>query len=240
MKLAGKVAIVTGGGRGIGRAIALAFAREGAAVTLAARTLREIEEVANQIRRAGGSAHPVRTDVSQERDAANLVSQTIERFQRIDILVNNAGTHMSRRRVVDTTLDEWHRIIGTNLTGAFLCARAVLPQMMSQGSGKIVNISSIGGRQGAYGVGSYRASKAGMINLSETLAAEAKEYGIDVNCICPGAVDTPMVPPSPNLTRPDEIAKVAVFLASSEASAITGAIIDAFGDSNPLFNYPGV
>ena len=235
MKLAGKVAIVTGGGRGIGRAIALALAREGASVTLAARTLSEIEEVANEIGKATGSAHPVRADVSQERDVANLVSRTIDRFQRIDILVNNAGIHNPQRRVVDTTLDEWQRIIATNLTGAFLCAKAVLPQMVSQRSGKIINISSIGGRQGAAGVGPYRASKAGLINFSETLAAETKEYGIDVNCICPGAVDTSMVPSSPNMTRPEEIATVAVFLASSDASAITGATIDAFGDSNPLF-----
>ena len=139
------------------------------------------------------------------------------------------------------TLDEWNGVIVVNLTGAFLCARAVLPHMMGQGSGKIINISSIGGRRGAAARGAYRASKAALINLTETLAAEAREHGIDVNCICPGTVDTEMMrligrgAPRRKMTRPEEIAAVALFLASDDSSAITGAAIDAFGDSNPLF-----
>ena len=236
-----KVAIVTGGGRGIGRAIALSFAREGAKVVVCARTASEIDGMAGEIRKMGGSAQAVRADVSQEQDVADLVSQTLEHFHGVDILVNNAAVNLPDRRIVDLTLDEWNNVLAVNLTGAFLCAKAVLPQMMSQRSGKIINISSIGGRRGAAARGACRASKAGLINLTETLAAEAREHGIAVNCICPGAVDTDMMrligcgAPRQTMTLPEEIAAVALFLASADSSAITGATIDAFGDSNPLF-----
>jgi len=241
LRLAGKVAIVTGGGRGIGRAIALAFDSEGARVVVVSRTLPEIEDVARQIAASGREALAVRADVSNETDVADMVRQTLDRFGRVDILVNNAGVNLPYRAVVDLTLDEWNRVLKVNLTGPFLCARAVLPKMIEQRTGKIINLSSMGARRGAAGRSPYRPAKAAIINFTECLAAEVKESGIDVNAICAGPVDTGMmqqIRPGgavPRLMKPAEIAAVAVFLASEEASAITGAAIDAFGAGNSIF-----
>jgi len=244
VRLAGKVAIITGGGRGIGRAIALAFSREGAEVAVAARTRAEIGEVVEQISASGGQAIAVQADVSSEEDVARMVSQTVERFQQLDILVNNAGMNFPYRAVLDLSLAEWNRVLEVNLTGPFLCSRAVLPKMIEQRSGKIINISSIGGRRGAAGRSPYRPTKAALINFTECLAAEVKEFGIDVNAICAGRVATDMLrnilhgTPSPGAMKPEEIAAVAVFLASDEASGVTGTAIDAFGTANPLFGAP--
>jgi len=241
MKLAGKVAIVTGGGRGIGRAVALALAGEGAAVVVSARTPSEIEEVAQAVRDLGQRALPVQADVSQEGDVAAMVDQTLRVFGRADILVNNAAVNLPDRNVVDLTLAEWNRVLAVNLTGAFLCSKAVLPAMIEQRSGKIVNISSIGGRSGAAGRSPYRAAKSALINFTQCLAAEVKRYGIDVNAVCPGGTDTRMLRDIDHargrsgLMRPEEIAAVVLFLASPDSSAITGTAVDAFGTSNPLF-----
>ena len=241
MRLAGKVAIITGGGRGIGRAVALAFSREGARVVVTSRTQAEIEEVVERISSGGGEAIAVQADVSSEEDVARMVSQTVDRFQRLDILVNNAGVIHPYRSVVDMTLAEWNHVLAVNLTGAFLCARAVLPKMIEQRSGKIINMSSIGGRRGAAGRTPYRPTKAALINFTECLAAEVKEFGIDVNAICPGGVDTNMLREirqgtlPPKVMKPEEIAAVAMFLASDESSGITGTAIDVFGIGNPLF-----
>jgi len=240
MKLAGKVAIVTGGGRGIGRATAEAFAGEGASVAVCARSSVEIEETASAIRSSGGEALAIAADVSREADVADMVRRVLETFGRIDILVNNAGTNLPYREVVDLTLDEWRRVVDVNLTGPFLCSKAVLPAMIEQGSGKIVNISSIGGRSGAAGRSPYRPTKAALINFTQCLAAEVKRHGIDVNCVCPGGTATRMladiarIEGRDDLMRPEEIASVVLFLASGESSAITGTAIDAFGASNPL------
>lgn len=240
MKLAGKVAIVTGGGRGIGRATAEAFAGEGASVAVCARSSVEIEETASAIRSSGGKALAIAADVSREADVADMVRRVLETFGRIDILVNNAGTNLPYREVVDLTLDEWRRVVDVNLTGPFLCSKAVLPAMIEQGSGKIVNISSIGGRSGAAGRSPYRPTKAALINFTQCLAAEVKRHGIDVNGVCPGGTATRMladiarIEGRDDLMRPEEIASVVLFLASGESSAITGTAIDAFGASNPL------
>ncbi|NQU96196.1 MAG: SDR family oxidoreductase [Chloroflexi bacterium] len=240
MKLVGKVAIVTGGGRGIGRATAEAFAGEGASVAVCARSSEEIEETASAIRSSGGEALAVAADISREADVADMVRRVLETFGRIDILVNNAGTNLPYREVVDLTLDEWRRVVDVNLTGPFLCSKAVLPAMIEQGSGKIVNISSIGGRSGAAGRSPYRPTKAALINFTQCLAAEVKRHGIDVNCVCPGGTATRMladiarIEGRDDLMRPEEIASVVLFLASGESSAITGTAIDAFGASNPL------
>ena len=242
MKLDGKVAIVTGGGRGIGRAIAVLFAREGARVTLAARSGDQIEDAAGEIRALGGESLPVRTDVSKEADVARMVDETLERFGQVDVLVNNAAVNLPTIDIVDIAPDEWRRIIDVDLTGPYLCARAVFPHMTARNSGVIINISSIGGRRGGRGRGPYRAAKAGLINLTETLAAEGREHGIDVNCICPGGVDTEMIReifpgrPGRSLMKPEEIAHLALFLAGDEGSSITGTAIDAFGPTNPLFS----
>ena len=241
MKLAGKVGIVTGGGRGIGRATAAALAREGASVVVCARSSTEIEEAAAEIRDGGHQALAVPMDVSRETDVADMVERTLETFGRIDVLVNNAATILPYREVVDLTVEEWTRVVDVNLTGPFLCSKAVLPTMIKQGAGKIVNISSIGGRSGAAGRSPYRPAKAALINFTQCLAAEVKRHGIDVNCVCPGGTSTRMlidlgVPEGrTDLMKPEEIASVVLFLASEESSAITGAAIDAFGPSNPLF-----
>lgn len=241
MKLRDEVAIITGGGRGIGRATALALAREGAAVVLAARGAAEIEAVAREGRELGARAVPVVTDVAREDDIARLVQRTLEAFGRIDILVNNAGIGLPLRDVVDLGLDEWSRVLRINLTGPFLCAKAVLPSMIRQRSGKIINISSLGGQVGVAGNSAYGASKAGLLLFTRCLAAEVKRYGIDVNAVCPSGTDTQLLREMgraegrTNLMRPEEIANTILFLVSPESSAVTGAVIEAYGLSNPLF-----
>ncbi len=241
MKLRDKVAIVTGGGRGIGRATALALAREGAAVVLAARSAAEIESVAREMRELEARAVPVVTDVACEDDIGRLVQRSLEAFGRIDILVNNAGIGLPLRDVVDLGLDEWNRVLQINLTGPFLCAKAVLPTMIRQRTGKIVNIASLGGQVGVAGNSAYGASKAGLLLFTRCLAAEVKRYGIDVNAVCPSGTDTQLlremgrVEGRTNLMRPEEIADTILFLVSPESSAITGTVIEAYGQSNPLF-----
>lgn len=241
MRLTDKVALITGGSRGIGRAIALAFAEEGARVAIASRNKERCEEVATQITKSGGSALGIQADVASEADVARMVAQATDRFQRVDILVNSAAVNLPYRAVTDLSLDEWNWVIGVNLTGTFLCCRAVLPLMMKQHSGKIINIASIGGRIGAAGRTPYRPSKAAVISLTYCLAAEVKDFNIDVNAICPGAVETDMLREitegkMPEHTMPPaDIAAVAVFLASDESRSVTGTAIDAFGRSNPLF-----
>ncbi len=237
-----RVAIVTGGGRGIGKAIAEGFAREGARVVVTARTADEIADVAHEIVIAGGEAIGVVCDVSDEANVQQMVGEAISQWGRIDVLVNNAATNLPNIDLVDMETDAWRRVVDVNLTGPFLCARAVLPTMIEQGSGSIVNISSIGGRHGAKGRGPYRAAKAGLINLTETLAAETFTHGVRVNCVCPGGVETEMlrmiggVTPDRNLMTPEEMANVVLYLASDDSSAVTGTSIDAFGPTHPLFS----
>jgi 3-oxoacyl-[acyl-carrier protein] reductase len=170
-----------------------------------------------------------------------MVEGTLDAFKRLDILVNNAGVNLPSRNVADLTLAEWNRVIEVNVTGPFLCSRAVLPTMIRQRSGKIINISSIGARYAHAGRSPYRTSKLALLQFTYCLAAEVKQYGIDVNAVCPGPTDTRMMQEIarggvyPGLMRPEEIAEVVLFLASPESSAITGTAIDAFGANNPLF-----
>lgn len=240
MRLDGKVAIVTGGSRGIGRATSMALAREGAGVVVVGRNKSTCVEVVAEISALGGAAIAVQADVSSETDVAAMVAATMERFKRIDILVNNAAVNLPYKTVADLSLDDWNRIVSVNLTGTFLCSRAVVPVMTAQHYGKIVNISSRGGRMGEAGRSPYRSTKAAVIIFTECLAAEVKEHGIDVNAICPGAVVTDMISeishsnvPSYAMP-PEDIASVVVFLASDESRAITGTAIDAFGLGNPI------
>lgn len=241
MGLTGKSALVTGAGKGIGKAIALALAKEGARVVVVARTRSDIEEVAQQILRMGGDAIAIQADVSSEGDVARLVTEATKRFQRIDVLVNNAAITLPYRRLLDVSIADWDRVLAVNLTSAFLTMKAVLPGMIALRSGKIINIGSVGARHGAAGRSAYRAAKAALMSLTESVAAEVKEFGIDVNAICPGPTDTPMqreirhgkLPAG--LLKPQEIAAVAVFLVSDQASGITGTSIDVFGHGNPLF-----
>ena len=245
MKLKNKVAIITGGSRGIGRGVAIAFANEGATVAIVGRNKAICDETAAFITENGGKAFGISADVSKESEVADMVVQTIERLHRIDLLVNSAAVNLPYREVTDVTFDDWNWIIGVNLTGIFLCCKAVLPQMKKQHFGKIINFSSIGGLSGAPGRAPYRATKAAIINFSESLAAEVKEFGIDVNTICPCVVQTDMLRETkqtvaiPNIPMaPEEMAEVAVFLASTQGSAITGTTINAFGQGNPLFYIP--
>jgi len=255
MLLSGKVAVITGGGRGIGRAIALKFADEGAAVVVAARTESEIKAVAKEIKDVGGRAAAFIADVAEEKHCEHLIFAAEEQFGRVDILVNNAGEYGPVKPVEEITPAEWDRVIAVHLRGAFLLTRRVLPGMYFRGSGVILNISSLSAKS-AFGWGSpYAAAKAGMLGLTRVSAAEAARKGVRVNAICPGPVtETKMskdlgntlaerlgVSPEKQLAgfletvlqgrgqTANEIAAAALFLCSDHASAITGQSLNVDG-----------
>jgi NAD(P)-dependent dehydrogenase (short-subunit alcohol dehydrogenase family) len=251
MKLEGKVAIVTGGGGGIGRAIALRFAREGAAVVIAGPTAEKIASVETETSEAGGRALAVLTDVADEASVEQMVSSALKEFGRIDILVNNAGIAGPTALVPKVSLEDWDRTIAINLTGAFLCAKHSLPHMIERSNGCIINITSIAGLQ-AYAFRSpYCASKWGMIGLTQTLAEEAGRYGITANAIAPGPVRGPRIEqvirnraeemklPFEDVERQyveptalkrmveeEDIAAMALFLASDDGRNITGETLN--------------
>jgi len=243
-KLKGQTAIVTGASRGIGKAIAVMFASEGANVVVTARTEYAIDDLAGRIVQSGGSALAVTADLSIDSDLQRIADETLANYGRIDILVNNAGIIHPRINLVDFDFELWRNVVAVNLEAVALLTALCLPSMMERNYGKVINISSIGGRKGSKGRSAYRATKAALISLTESVAAETKPYGIDVNCICPGGVDTEGYREAfrmrgkiddPSLMAPEEIAKLAVYLASDDSSSVTGAAIDAFGGSNPLF-----
>ena len=255
MLLKGQIAVVTGGGRGIGRAIARRFAAEGAMVLVAARTAMEIESVAAEITAAGGNGAAVRADVSREEDCQQIVATARQKFGAVDILVNNAGDYGPVKPVEEITPAEWDAVIAVHLRGAFLLTRLVLPEMYARGSGVILNISSLSAKS-AFAWGSpYAAAKAGLLGLTRVTAAEAARKGVRVNAICPGPV--PETQMSKELGRvlaerlqvgreeqlanfldgilqgrgqtADEIAAAALFLVSDQASAITGQALNVDG-----------
>ncbi len=243
-KLKGQTAIVTGASRGIGKAIAVMFASEGANVVVTARTEYAIDDLAGRIVQSGRSALAVTADLSIDSDLQRIADETLVNYGRIDILVNNAGIIHPRINLVDFDFELWRNVVAVNLEAVALLTALCLPSMMERNYGKVINISSIGGRKGSKGRSAYRATKAALISLTESVAAETKPYGIDVNCICPGGVDTEGYREAfrmrgkiddPSLMAPEEIAKLAVYLASDDSSSVTGAAIDAFGGSNPLF-----
>ncbi len=243
-QLDGRVALVTGASRGLGRAIALAFGAAGASVAVTARTQPALDTVVATLDANGSAALAIPADLGCEAEIAPVAEKTLERFGRIDILVNNAGIVHPRVHLVDFDITLWRQVINVNLVAAALLTKAVLPNMIANQSGKIINMSSIGGRKGGRGRSAYRVTKAGLISLTESVAAEVKPHNIDVVCICPGATDTEGYreafgsqgrTENPKLMRPEEIAALAVFLASNQSSAITGTAIDAFGGLNPLF-----
>jgi 3-oxoacyl-[acyl-carrier protein] reductase len=238
MKLKEKVAIVTGAGTGIGRAIALAYVQEGAAVVLVGRTQETLAKVADEVAALGGEALVVRANVSQPSDVSHIVEETLARFGCINVLVNNAGVFIYKG-FLDLSLKDWDDTIDTNLKGIFLCCQAVLPGMVTQKQGNIINISSIHGKIGDANLAAHCASKFGVIGLTQALAREVIEHNINVNVICPGQVksnwvDDPEALPTPLSTRlkPADVARVAVFLASPDSSIMTGSVIDVFGGTS--------
>ncbi len=255
MLLKEKVAVITGGGRGIGRAMALKFAGEGAAVVVAARTVSEIEAVAGEVRKAGGRAAAVAADVADEHHCERLIREAESQFGKVDILVNNAGEYGPVKPVEEITPAEWDRVVAVHLRGAYLLTRLVLPGMYARGSGVILNISSLSAKS-AFGWGSsYAAAKAGMLGLTRVAAAEAARKGVRVNAICPGPVTETKMSKDLGQTLAErlgvskevqlsgflnsilqgrgqtanEIADAAVFLCSDQASAITGQALNVDG-----------
>jgi len=244
--LSGKTALITGGGRGIGRAIALAFAEEGARIAVAARTAEQVEQVAKEI---GNNAIALVCDVSDSQSVAHMFSEVGD----IDILVNNAGIAESAT-IVNTTDELWHRHLSINLSGTFYCTRAALPAMLKKGWGRVINIASIAGKTGAPYIAAYSASKHGVLGLTKSIALEIATSGITVNAICPGYVDTEMtsrgveritsrtgrtaeealdtlkkMSPQNRLVTSEEVAALALLLASDEGRGINGQGINIDG-----------
>lgn len=235
MKLKNKNALVTGGGRGIGRAIALKLAEEGTSVAIVSRTQRDLEEVADKVHSMSGQALKIVCDLSDEKNILSMVDKVIGTFGRIDILVNNAGAFLERS-VMDTQIEEWDQILKLNLRSVFICTKGVLKYMIDQRSGKIVNIASGSGLRGLPSASAYSASKAGVIAFTESLSEEVRNLNINVNAVCPGPVKTEMLNLGPgslkkrfnemDLTDPEQVANAVVFLASEDSRAINGQIIN--------------
>jgi 2-deoxy-D-gluconate 3-dehydrogenase len=243
--LTGRVAIVTGGNSGIGLGIARGLTEAGATIVIAARDAAKAESALAELHQTGGTVSFVPTRVDEEADCRNLADATLERYGRIDILVNNAGRAI-QKPPEDCTLDEWDSVMRTNLTGAFLCAKAVHPAMKRQGGGKIVNLASLAAIFGSRSATAYSASKGGMVQLTKSLAISWAADGIQVNAILPGYTDSDMSraaralhpslesavlarTPAGRWGRPADFAGVAVFLASAASDYITGVSIPVDG-----------
>ncbi len=244
MRLRDKVAIITGGASGIGRATSELFAREGARVVVADYNEKAGEETVTAIRQAGGEAIFVRVDVSDWAHVQRLVDTTLQTYGGIDILVNNAGILLFGT-ALDTSPQDWERVIAINLTGTFLVSKAVLPHMIARGGGAIVNLtSSTGAHDAAANTVAYVTSKGGVALLTRAMAIDHAKHNVRINAVAPGPTDTPMLRdamspeqlaafaatfPMGRLGRPEELARAILFLASDEASFITGAILAVDG-----------
>ena len=230
MELAGKVAVITGGGRGIGRATALVFAREGVELVLAAKTAGEIEEVARQGQSLGVRALAVPTDVADKGQVEALFGKALEVFGQVDILVNNAGVaiHNPIERIVEA---DWDLNIAVNLKGTFLCTQAVFQYMCQRRTGHIINVSSGSGKQGHLNGGAYCAAKFGVVGFTQVTEAEGRPHGVKASVICPGPTATRMRRENhPNdvpeqLTEPEDIAAAILFVASQPAQAHTLEVV---------------
>jgi len=253
MRLPDKVALITGGTSGIGEATALLFSQEGARVAITGRSLDRGERLAGKIEAAGGQAIFLQSDVRSAEQCRRAVDETLKAFGRLDVLFNNAGVYYPHT-ALDCTEEEWDQQIDVNLKGTFLMSKYVLPRMIEQGGGVIINNSSGWGLVGGDAAVAYCASKGGVVLLTKAMAIDHGRQGIRVNCICPGDVDTPMLPEDARMrglkwqdylagaaNRPmgrvgtsDEIARAVLFLASGDSSFMTGAalVVDGGGTAD--------
>ena len=241
MKLLNKVAIVTGAGRGLGKGIALKLAAEGAKVVVADIVDSNAEAVVAEIRSAGGTALPVKSNVADKNDVEAMFAKTVAEFGTVDIMVNNAGINRDGQ-LFKMSDEDWNLVIGVNLTGTFYCTRAAAQIMREKGYGRIVNISSMSWL-GNFGQANYAASKAGVVGLTKTASRELAKKGITCNALCPGFIDTDMTRGVPanvwdimvgkiaagRAGSAEELANVVAFLASDEAAYVTGEVINVSG-----------
>ncbi len=238
-KLAGRVAVITGAGSGIGRATALLFAGEGARVCLLDLSLETCSETAKMVGQSGGESLALRCDVSDEAEVISSVRRSIEHFGRIDVLVNNAAIELALP-ATETTVEDWERVQAVNLRGVFLCSKQAIPEMRRAQGGSIVNVASANALVGVPKHAAYSAAKGGVVALTRQLALDYGREGIRVNCVCPTTTDTPMVRavtdevalqaivdrhPLPRLCRAEDVANAVLFLASDDARCVTGVIL---------------
>jgi meso-butanediol dehydrogenase / (S,S)-butanediol dehydrogenase / diacetyl reductase len=242
MKLRGKVALVTGFGSGLGQAIAVLFAREGAAIVGTSTTAGKGQDTAAAIAKAGGAVLFRAGDVSRSAQMKSLVEEGVRRFGGLDIVINSAGVR-TNGSITEITEEQWDRTIAVNLKGVFVVSRVAIPEMIKRGGGVIINIGARSGIAGQAGRAAYCASKGGMITLTEAMAMDHAREKIRVNCICPGPTRTPMVDtstpeklaryatrvPVGRIGEPEDIAQAALYLASDEASMITAAVLPVDG-----------
>ena len=237
-RLENKVAVVTGGARGIGKVLSLAMAEEGAKVAVTDILDEEAQQTAQEIKIKGGSAVSLKVNVTSEEETFRMAGETLERFGRIDILVNNAAMYygIGRKSFMDISISDWDKLMAVNLRGPFLCSRAVFPQMRKQRKGKILNISSETAFTGSKGFIHYVTSKGGIISFTRSLAAEVGQYGICVNSVAPGFTDTESsrtltdditkydvsLTPLGRLGQPQDLVGAVIFLSSDESDFITG------------------